>query len=488
MAGRTRRPLQALNAAMSKSSKIALLAASAVAGIVVLLASVTALVLRVNAKPRVEAIASEALGMEVHVGGRLAVGFLPGLRVSLADVHVHKRGVEVAAVGEVDLRIELMPLLRNELKTDQIELKRLTITIERDHRGRLNVDALSEATGVLPALAVTKVSVSDASLAFADQQSQKGFVAAGCSVDVSRMRLSPGKSSDLLKNLSLAAKLTCEHIRTKDFTASDLRLSVDGQDGTFHADPITLQLFGGRGSGIVRADFSGSVPTYQVRCRLVQFRLEEFLESSAQKSLGEGSMDFSAALSLRGNTTDALIASAGGEASLRGDDLRLAIGDLDEKLSRYESSQSFNLVDVGAFFFAGPLGLAVTRGYNLARVFQGAAGTTTIRTLVSDWQVEHGLAQARDVAMATQKNRIALIGGLDFVRGQYDQVTVAVIDPKGCAAVQQKVHGPFMNPVVDKPNAIGTLTGPTRALLRQARSLFGGKCAVFYSGSVAPPK
>jgi uncharacterized protein involved in outer membrane biogenesis len=473
---------------MSKSSKIALFAASAVAGIVVLVASVTALVLRANAKPRMEAIASEALGMEVHVGGRLTVGFLPGLRVSLADVHVHKGGAEVASVGQVDLGIELMPLLRNELRTDRIELKRLTIAIERDHSGKLNVDALSEATGVLPALAVAKVSVSDATLAFADQQSRKGFVAAGCTLDVSRMRLSPGKTSDLLKNLSLAAKLNCEQIRTADFTASDLRLSVDGQDGIFHVDPVAVELFGGRGSGTVRADFSGSVPTYQVRCRLVQFRLEEFLMSSAPKSLGEGSMDFSAALSLRGNTTEALIPTAAGEASLRGDDLTLAIGDLDEKLSRYESSQSFNLVDVGAFFFAGPLGLAVTKGYNFARIFQGAAGTTTIRTLVSDWQVEHGLAQASDVAMATPKNRIALKGGLDFVSGQYDQVTVAVIDAKGCAAVQQKVHGPFMNPVVEKPNAIGTLTGPTRTLLRQAKSLLGGKCAVFYSGSVAPPK
>jgi hypothetical protein len=63
---------------------------------------------------------------------------------------------------------------------------------------------------------------------------------------------------------------------------------------------------------------------------------------------------------------------------------------------------------------------------------------------------------------------------------------VAVIDAKGCARVQQKVHGPFMDPVVEKPSALGTVTGPTRTLLRQAKRLLGGKCAVFYAGSVAP--
>src|SRR5258708_5168549 len=99
----------------SKSSKVILIAVSALAATAVLLATVAALALRVNAKPRVEASASEALGMEVHVVGRLAIGFLPGLHVALADVHLRQRGAEVASAGEVDLGIELLPLLRKEL-------------------------------------------------------------------------------------------------------------------------------------------------------------------------------------------------------------------------------------------------------------------------------------------------------------------------------------------------------------------------------------
>ena len=469
------------------SSKIFLIAVSALAAAVVLLASVAALVLRVNAKPRVEAIASQALGMEVHVGGRLAIGFLPGLHIALADVHLRQRGAEVAAAAEVDLDVELLPLLHKELRTDRIKLKRLTLAIERDADGKLNPDALSAANGRLPQLDVARVSVSDATLAYADKQSRKEFQAAGCDLDVSRLQLSAGERADWLKNLSIAAKLTCGQVRTKDFAASDLRLAVDAQGGMVRFDPVTMQLFGGRGSGTVRADFTGSVPIYQVRYRLTQFRLEEFFRNLSPKSIGEGSMDFSAALSLRGNSTGAQLPTAAGVVSLRGNNLKLAIGNLDEKLSRYESSQSFNLVDIGAFFFAGPLGLAVTKGYDFARILQGTQGTTTVRTLVSEWQVEHGVAHARDVAMATPANRIALQGGLDFVSGQYDEVTVAVIDAKGCVKVQQKVRGPFMNPDVEKPSALGALTGPTRTLLRQAGRLLGAKCTVFYAGSVAAP-
>ena len=471
---------------MTKSSKIILVAVGAVAAIAVLLATVAPLVLRANARSRVEAVASEALGMEVRVSGTLTVGFLPRLHVALADVHVRQHGTEVATAGEVDLDIELLPLVRKEVLTDRIVVKRLAIAIERDHDGKLNVDTLPAVGGTLPALAVARLSISEATLAYTDQQSGKGFEAAGCDLDVSHLRLASGERSSLLRNLSLVAKLACRQIGTKSSTASGLRLSVDAQGGIFRFDPVTMQLFGGEGSGDLRADFSGPVPIYQVRYRLKEFRLEQFFINLAPKSIGEGSMDFSAALSLRGTTTGTLLPTVAGVASLRGDNLHLAIGDLDDKLSRYESTQNFNLLDIGAFFFAGPLGVAVTKGYDFARVFRGSEGSTTVRTLVSEWQVERGVAQASDVAMATRQNRIALKGGLDFVNGQYDAVTVAVIDARGCVKVQQKVHGPFMNPVVEKPGVLGTVTGPTRTLLRQARKLLGGGCEPFYTGSVAP--
>ena len=84
--------------------------------------------------------------------------------------------------------------------------------------------------------------------------------------------------------------------------------------------------------------------------------------------------------------------TAEGEASLHGNNLVLEIGDLDKEFSRYESTQNFNLVDVGAFLLAGPLGIAVTKGYDYASVLKSSAGHTTIRTLISQWKVEHGIA------------------------------------------------------------------------------------------------
>jgi AsmA protein len=473
---------------MSKVSKLVLFAAGGLAGLVVVVAVTAVLLVRGNAKSRVEASASEALEMDVTVNGRVAIDFLPGLHVALADVHARKHGVDVASAGEIDLGIAILPLLHKEIRIKNIALKALRIAVERDRDGKLNVARETAAARALPTLTVAKAFVSDGTLLYVNKQSGRRFEAADCNLDVSQVQRSAGESAGPLQNLSFAAQLACGQIRTKDFTASDVKLSVDGRNGVFVFDPVTMRLFGGYGSGSIQADLSVPVPVYHVRYSLAKLRIEEYFKTLSPKHVGEGSMDFSANLSLRGKTADALTRSAEGEASLHGDDLTLAIGDLDKKLSRYEKSQSFNLVDVGALFFVGPLGVGITKGYTFARAFGGTGGSTTIRTLVSKWQVEHGIAHAMDVAMATQENRVALKGGLDFVTGRFDDVTVAVIDGKGCARVQQNIHGPFRQPEADEAKVLSALTGPTRKLVEQAKELFGGHCEVFYAGSVATPK
>jgi AsmA protein len=362
------------------------------------------------------------------------------------------------------------------------------ISIERGRDGKFNFEKPEGAKGTFPTPDLAKVSLSDGTLLYTDKQSGKRFEAGNCNLDMSRLRLLEGKSSDLSKSSSFTAEFACREIRAKTLTVSDLKFSVDGKDGVFDLKPVTMRFFGGQGSGSIRADFSGSVPLYHVHYSLLKFRIEEFLKALSPKKVAEGSMDFSANVSMQGKTMNEIKRTANGEASLHGENLTLNGSDLDGEFSRYESSQSFNLVDMGAFFFAGPFGLAVTKGYNFASNFQGSGGSSTIRTLVSDWKIERGVAQAKDVAMATNENRIALKGGLDFVNERFDDVTVALIDAKGCPRVQQKIRGSFRNPVVEKPSVLRSLAGPALKLLKQARDLFRGQCEIFYAGSVAPPK
>lgn len=473
---------------MSKSLKIILLAVGGSVGLLVIIAVTLIVFVDTDAyKPRLATIASQALGMEVSIDGRLGIGFFPGRLITLQDVHVRNRGADIASAKEARLGIDLLSLFHKEVRIKNIALQHPRIFIERERDGTFNFEKSAAVGASPPALGLLELSLSDATLIYADKQSGKGFEAGDCSLELPRLRVSHGQTPDIMKNLSFTGSLACGEIQTKRFAASDLKVSADGKDGLFDFMPIRMRVFGAQGSGSIRADFSGATPVYDVRYALPQFRIEEAFKVFSPQRVAEGTMDFSATLSMQGRTVHDMKQTLAGQVSLQGENITLIGRDLDQALARYESSQNFNLVDVGAFFFVGPLGLVVTKGYNFASIFQGSGGRSKIHKLVSDWKIEHGHAQAQDVAMATDENRIALQGRLDFVNERFDNVIVALIDAKGCAKVQQKMHGTFQKPAVEKPGMFQSLTGPARKLFNKGKDILSdGECDVFYTGSVQP--
>jgi uncharacterized protein involved in outer membrane biogenesis len=476
---------------MSKSLKTVLIAVAGIVGIVILISIALLFFIETSAyKSQVESAASEALGMQVRIGGRLGIGFFPGLHVTLEDVHIQNRGMDIASAKEASLELALIPLLHREVRITKIGLQRPRISIKRDHDGEFNFEPKKKAKGTPPVLSLATLVLSDGAFLYEDKRSGEAFEAGSFRLEVQGLRMAGRNRTELLKHLVFTAEFACRQIRTKSgLVLSDVKTTCRGKDGIFALDPVTLRLFGGQGSGSIGADFSVSVPRYSVRASLARFRIEAYIQTLFPKKIAEGSMDFSARLSMQGNTVKEIKQTAGGEVSLRGNDLTLYGYDLDREFSRFESSQSFSLVDAGAFFFAGPIGLAVTKGYDFASIFRGSGGSSSVEQLFSDWNVEHGIAKAKDVALATKENRVALRGSINFVNERFDDVTIALITARGCARVKQKIHGPLRKPVVEKPSVLMSLAGPALNLLKQAGDLFtDGTCEVFYRGSVPPPK
>ena len=438
--------------------------------------------------PRFEAAASRALGLDVAVGGRLRIRLLPALLVTLNDVHIRRHGEDIAASKQAALGLDALPLLRGEVRVSTIRLTDPRVSIVRSAAGALNYENPRASGATLPTLRRAHVLLSHATFSYADQQAGREFLATDCRLDLHDLNLPGGPRATVMKRLGLTGDIACGEMRTQDFNVSDVRLHLDARDGVFVFDPVAMPLFGATGAGSIRADFSGAAPAYQAKLVVSRFRIEEFFGKLSTAQVAAGAMDFSANVSTRGNTMIEATQSMDGQISLRGENLTLHGEDLDERFAKFESSQNFNLVDVGALFFAGPFGLVVTKGYNFATIAQGSQSGSDIKTLVSDWRVEGGVAHATDVAMATRQNRVALQGRLDFVHRQFDDVTVALIDANGCTMAQQDVHGTFLHPVMEQANILVSLGGSALNLLKEVGHLLpDGDCSVFYAGSVAAP-
>jgi len=473
---------------MSKFTQRVLIAFAAIVLLIALAAIFGRSLLGANLQGRLQSGASEALGMEVRIAGPIAVRLLPLLHLTLHDVRITNHGAAVASAEEAELGIDLRSLFESDLKLRDVRFKGAKITITRDKAGHLNIDHAPAPDGSSPVADIATVAFVASSFQFTDAQSGKEFAALNCSLKLQDLRLAPGISGSVMKSLSFAGDLACQQLHTQSLAASQLELAVHGADGVFNLDPVTLKIFGGAGRVTIAADFTGAESVYRVQASVAKLQIADFSKSELPQKLGQGTLDFATNLTLRGTLKGGVMRSASGDAKLHGDNLVLDIGNLDKEFSRYESTQNFNLLDVGAFFLAGPIGLAVTKGYDYARILKKSPGRTTIRTLTSTWRVEHGVAEAQDVALATAENRVALKGALNLVSDSYDDVTVALVDSQGCVRVEQKVHGPFRDPQVEKPNVVTAVAGPARKLINKAKSLFGAKCAVFYAGAVAPPQ
>jgi uncharacterized protein involved in outer membrane biogenesis len=584
--------------------------------------AITALVFFIDVnvyKPRIEAAASDAMGMDFKIGGKIRIVLLPRFGVSLENVVIKKGELNFLSAQKVRIGLKLLPLIKREARISEFTIIEPKITIERDKNGRFNfegpmqkpakekklpvalltmgsfvisngelvfLDRISNArtelnsidtkikdlsftaershrllqnisfsgdfqcrllktkdfevknlkfdmkgkdgifdispiamdffgeaergsikvdiTGEKPIFraqytasnfyfdrfleAVSKKQIAKSNTTSSEKKSGNETELTNVDLTISSLSFDKG-GKDLFNNIFFSGDFLCRSLKTKDFEVKNLKFDMKGKDGIFDISSIAMNFFGGTEKGAIKADLRGDSPLLKIQFAATKFDFEKFVEAFSKKNIMKGQMDFSLNIATNGKNLEEMKRRMNGEASLKGENLLLYGVDLDGLLSKIQESQNFSLVDVGAFFLAGPLGTVLTKGYDFAGVYKETrGGEGNIKKLVSEWRIKNGIAEAEDVALSTKRNRLAMKGGLDFVNSQFDDVTVAALDENGCAKFSQKIHGPFKNPQVDKISAFKTIVRPAVKLFEKAQKLIGlGKCKVFYKGSIKHP-
>jgi len=244
---------------MANQRKNALIAAGGFFALLILAAVSLVLFVDVNAhKPRLEAALSDALGMEVRIGGRLGVGLFPGFHITVEDVRIRNRGADVASAKQTFLGIGLSPLLHKEIRVVKIRDEtapdlhrsrpRRKIQL-RDTGGETGRKVSEGAEGMRFSLDVAKISLSDAALFYTDNNTGKALEAGVFNLEVSRLQFTGGKNADHPEHLSFAAEFACKEFRKGSLAVSDLKLRIEGKDGLYKIHPVTAARLAYSGPG-----------------------------------------------------------------------------------------------------------------------------------------------------------------------------------------------------------------------------------------------
>lgn len=475
---------------MNAKKKVVLFILGGGAVALVLVVVVFALTFDINSyRPRIEAVASGATGLEVRINGKMGLSFFP-FGVSAKDIHVANKGGEIISLENFKLGAELMPLLKKQLKVTSCELVKPAVTIVKDADGKYNFESTEKkSTNGQPgaAFSLNELKLSKGVLVYLDKKTGEKTEFKDFNLAVKDLSI----AGDVIKNASFTGSFDCKEVRKRDLKIDNVKSPIKAEKGVIHLMSLTMDIFGAKGEGDATADKSEVNAVYKINLKVSKLDFEKLQESFGTKKVIGGKGDLYASLTMKEKGSRNLMSNMDGIFSLRGDNLVIYTMDLDKVLSSYETSQKFNLVDLGAFFIAGPLSTVALKGYRYGDVYhQTRGGQGAITQFISHWKIKDGVADATDCALATHHNRVALKGKLDLVGERYDNVIVALLDDKGCAKFKQSISGPFGSPQIGAVSAVESLAGPISNLYRKAkRFVQGGKCEVFYNGAVQqPPK
>jgi len=174
-------------------------------------------------------------------------------------------------------------------------------------------------------------------------------------------------------------------------------------------------------------------------------------------------------LTAQGKDQAALTKTSNGTVSIHSKDITLTGFDLDGMAGKLKTGQGLGMVNIGSSLMSGPLAPALGKAGSAAGTVAGkaeggaaAASKTEIKTLVSDWKITNGVAQAQDAAISTGKHTIAFKGDVNLISKTYQNFYIATVDPKGCAEQKVEIEGPLGSP---KPNAGSAATQVAQSYL-----------------------
>ncbi|MEZ5083149.1 MAG: hypothetical protein R2750_06845 [Bacteroidales bacterium] len=287
-----------------------------------------------------------------------------------------------------------------------------------------------------------------------------------------------------LGNLCFNADFEMSNVFSNHFQLDHQYYKVETKNGIFTIVPEKIELFGAEGKGIYVLSPFLENPNYEVKYSVQKFPMSRLQSNFMLDTLMTGNIDIEANISLVEDEEIDFLSGLNGYVHIYGKDLLLYGMDLDKVIKKFQKTQRFSLVDVGAVALAGPFGLALTKGSQYANLaINKTNDSTLIKQLISEWAITNGKILLDDVAFSTIENRVVGKGWVNLATDSL-KVVIAVVDINGCSILSQTIKGLLEDPQKSDIKIVGTVLAPITNLVGGA---LGKDCDRIYQGKLEHP-
>jgi len=204
-------------------------------------------------KPLIETSASRATGLDVRINGKMGLSLLP-IGVSAKDVHVTRKGNEILSVENLKIGVELMSLLKKQLKITRVKLVKPAGSIVKDAEGEYNFEESereSTEEGLGAAFNLKELKLSQGALAYLDKKTGEKTEFKGINLAITDLSITDlsitDTSGDIIKNMSFTGNVDCREMRKKNRKIDNIKSPVGADKGVIHLTSLTMDIFGAKG-------------------------------------------------------------------------------------------------------------------------------------------------------------------------------------------------------------------------------------------------
>ncbi len=448
-----------------------------------------------NFRPHLESILSKEIGYHTEIKGALSLKLLPGVSFIVNDLRVINHETYLVRVEKAEITVNGKQLFNSVFEITGLTLEKPQVFFDYDTSGLFNFDAPDSKRNSKPVkiaekrhIALRHLLINDGRLIYFDYQHGDTLIASGINVNSEEVNVTGTLRQLNAKSINFSGPVTIGSVKLNNLRLDSISWKLKIRAGKLAIQTRSNHYFEGEQNGRILIDFTKKPLSVNIQSHIAGLDIGEFREAAHLNDVFFGNLDYDVNISFNTFNWTRALSSMKGEVKITGKKMLLQGISFEEKIVGYKKTKTFDISGLAPVFTSGPVAAVLAKNIHFTPLqSEDSVVMENISRMVSHWKITGGIAQAKDVAFSTDKYRIVLTGNIDLARGNYDDVTITLVNKFGCPVLATKITGPFKNPEHETDAKVSIWGIKIDSFWKDMANSTRENCNSIYSGSIKHP-